>query len=382
MPTHQQPRDRDGFEIAILCALRIEANAVEAMFDEFWDETDDISYWKAVGEPNGYTLGRIGRHNVVLAYMPGMGKSTSASVAASVRASFNSIRLCLVVGICGGVPTGTNGEEILLGDVVISTGIVQFDFGRQHPQGVEVKDALEGNLSNPSPEIRAFLRRIEAGRSHSRLTENTAASLTELCNKDKFRTSQYPGANHDVLYPPTYRHMHRKQGSCSVCTGSGGADVVFCKAARTASCSELECDDARQVRRARLENIKSSIASGETSLTHRPEIHLGLVASGDLVMRSANHRDTIAARNKVIAFEMEGAGVWDNFTTVVIKGVCDYADSHKNKTWQRYAAASAAACMKSFLMEWRGVERTSQNKSSSKQLSEIDSEYNMNAMGI
>jgi nucleoside phosphorylase len=51
-------------------------------------------------------------------------------------------------------------------------------------------------------------------------------------------------------------------------------------------------------------------------------IHFGFIASGDLVVKSAYHRDEIAARENVIAFEMEGAGVWDNFPTVVIKGVC------------------------------------------------------------
>jgi hypothetical protein len=78
------------------------------------------------------------------------------------------------------------------------------------------------------------------------------------------------------------------------------------------------------------------------------------MASGDVVMKSGPHRDRIAAEEDVIAFEMEGAGVWDNFPTVVIKSVCDYADSHKNKKWQAYAAATAAACAKAFLKEWRG----------------------------
>jgi nucleoside phosphorylase len=56
---------------------------------------------------------------------------------------------------------------------------------------------------------------------------------------------------------------------------------------------------------------------------------------------------------------MESAGVWDNFPCVVIKGVCDYADSHKNKKWQGYAAATAAACMKAFLKEWVPTEKLS-----------------------
>jgi nucleoside phosphorylase len=69
-------------------------------------------------------------------------------------------------------------------------------------------------------------------------------------------------------------------------------------------------------------------------------------------MKSGEDRDEIAARERVIGFEMEGAGVWDEFPCVVIKGVYDYADSYKNKKWQGYAAATAAACMKAFLKEW------------------------------
>lgn len=42
-------------------------------------------------------------------------------------------------------------------------------------------------------------------------------------------------------------------------------------------------------------------------------IHYGLIASGDTVMKSGEHRDTIAANDNVIAFEMEGAGVWEIF---------------------------------------------------------------------
>ncbi|KAJ5894885.1 hypothetical protein N7495_006576 [Penicillium taxi] len=51
---------------------------------------------------------------------------------------------------------------------------------------------------------------------------------------------------------------------------------------------------------------------------------------------------------------MEGAGLWDTIPTIVVKGVCNYADSHKNKKWQRYAAATAATCTKGILKEWFG----------------------------
>ena len=77
-------------------------------------------------------------------------------------------------------------------------------------------------------------------------------------------------------------------------------------------------------------------------------------------MKSAHHRDTISKQTKAVAFEMEGAGVWDIFPTVVIKSVCDYADSHKNEEWQPYTAASAAACMKAFLRQLRRTDQVAQ----------------------
>jgi len=117
------PKDRGGFEIAIICALQSEADAVEALFDEYWDEDGD-RYGKAPGDTNTYTTGTVGCHSVVLAHMPGIGKGSAASVASSFRSSFGRIKLALVVGICGGVPILVDGEENLLGDVIISTGII------------------------------------------------------------------------------------------------------------------------------------------------------------------------------------------------------------------------------------------------------------------
>jgi nucleoside phosphorylase len=69
-------------------------------------------------------------------------------------------------------------------------------------------------------------------------------------------------------------------------------------------------------------------------------------------MKSGQHRDEIATQHNLIAFEMEASGIWDQLPCFVVKGVCDYADSHKNKYWQHYAAATAAACMKAILGEY------------------------------
>ena len=46
---------------------------------------------------------------------------------------------------------------------------------------------------------------------------------------------------------------------------------------------------------------------------------------------------------------MEAAGLMDSFPCLVVRGICDYSDSHKNKLWQPYAAVTAAACAKELL---------------------------------
>jgi len=91
----------------------------------------------------------------------------------------------------------------------------------------------------------------------------------------------------------------------------------------------------------------------------QPMIHLGTMGSGDAVMKSGPHRDALAQCEGIIAVEMEGAGVWRHGPSIAIRGVCDYADSHKRKGWQGHAAPTAAACAKAFLMEWTPERRPS-----------------------
>lgn len=311
-----RPASRDGFEIAILCALPLEADAVEALFDRFWDE-GGTPFDKAPGDPNAYSTGVIGRHNVVLAYMPGMGKVNSATVANNCRASFPNIRLGLVVGIAGIAPFGPDGEEIILGDVIISSGIIQYDLGRQLPGKFTRKDTLLDSFGRPNTEIRTLLAKLQGLRGRGSLRNDTEEHLKTLALEPHL-AANYPGTEYDILFSSKYRHIGDKD-----------------------HCVKAGCDGAA-VARQRLQS-NSSLP---------PAIHFGLIACGDSVMKSGEDRDAIMETEGVIAFEMESAGVWDVFPCVVIKGGCDYADSHKNKKWQHYAAATAAACMKSFLKSW------------------------------
>jgi len=182
-----------------------------------------------------------------------------------------------------------------------------------------------------------------------------------------FGKSAYPGPENDQLYPAEYRHKHRGQGSCSICNDCQNLDGEVCEEALKKPCVELGCDKARLIERERLQMAMgiapdgSQIPTAETKEARKPYIHFGRIACSNQVIKSGQHRDRIATLERVIGFEMEGAGTWDYIPTIVIKSVCDYADSHKNKQWQEYAAATAAACTKAFLEEWRSVDRPIQN---------------------
>ncbi len=269
--------------------------------------------------------------------MPGMGKANAATVAAHCRASFPNIKLALVVGICGVVPFHPDsGDEIVLGDVIISNGVVQYDLGRRLPDNrFAPKDTLLDVLGRPNLEIRALLAKLKTILDRELLQADMARYMEALRAKPGLE-AVYPGTAQDRLFEAAYRHV-RDVVLCEDCVCDGGELLRH-----EGLCEDCVCDARKLVRRARL------VSGGDV----HPAIHFGLIGSGDTVMKSGEDRDAIARSADVLAFEMEGAGVWDMFPCVVIKGACDYADSHKTKAWQRYAAATAAACMKALLHHW------------------------------
>ncbi|THX00713.1 purine and uridine phosphorylase [Aureobasidium pullulans] len=338
------PATRAEFEVAIICALPLEASAVLDLFDEHYDDDGDI-YGRQEGDSNAYSTGRIGQHDIVLAHMPGMGKSSAASVASGLRSSFTGVKIALIVGVCGGVPVSSPDEPIILGDVIISNSVIQSDFGSQYPGHFERKSTVKDTLGRPNTDIRALLNKLEVRRVREKLGDKILQNLFKL--REKNDTACYPGVNQDRLFAATHRHMHREESSsrdCLCLKAHCHSDPV-CKQASESSCDALGCNSpAIMDNPARLKRLDAE--------NPPPLVHIGIVGSADTVMKSGEHRDHIAQRDNIIAFEMEGAGVWDNLPCVIIKGVCDYADSHKNKRWQGYAAATAASAAKSFLDYW------------------------------
>lgn len=338
------PRSRDEFKIAIICALPLEADAVEALFDENYDELGHI-YGKQVGDPNSYITGRVNNHYVVLAYMPGMGNRRSASVARGLLVSFTRIKLTLLVGICGGVPYASDGTEIVLGDIIVSDSVIEYDFGRQYPHGFERKSGVKETLTTPSQEIQSFLNRLRTRRMKDQIQRQTTQYL-QILQEMEGNEWNYPGTLHDSLFKASYRHKHYKQQSATECVCAhchSNSDPV-CQQALKGDCKSIGCAGDLIPRRRLSTNSPQPI----------PIVHIGTIASANSIMKSGEHRDQLAEKEGVIGFEMEGAGVWDTLPCVIIKGVCDYADNHKNKAWQNYAAATAASCAKCILAYWEG----------------------------
>ncbi|KAL1844194.1 hypothetical protein VTJ49DRAFT_3850 [Mycothermus thermophilus] len=365
MESHQPPSSREDFDVAIVCALPLEFDAAVSVLDEVWDDANGPALGKARSDLNTYVNGRIGAHNVVLVLLATrMGKVSAAISASDLRHSYPNVRMALLVGICGGVPLPGN-IEILLGDVAISSSLVQYAnsptyFGRRYPDGFLRKSGAADNLAGLGRELAGLINMLQNTELQRKaLRERTVANLRALqqCDPDRY---SMPDPATDRVYRADYRHKHQAPDVECLCREHSQETDPVCEKAMESSCDDLGCDDGFLLSRRRLEERIAAFANpsdpdtaeagdGAISAALEPAIHIGRVASGDTVMKSGVTRDVIAASEDVIAFEMEGAGIWEHVPSLVVKGVCDYADSHKNKKWQRYAAGTAAAVAKAIM---------------------------------
>lgn len=259
---------------------------------------------------NTYLLGEVCGHNVVVACLPAgvYGTTSAATVATHMLRTFTSIRFGLMVGIGGGIPS--RYHDVRLGDIVVAQptasngGVIQSDRGKS----LQEQDFQRTGTLNPPPQVLlAALSRLQA----EHLTEDSRIPefLADLPEKMKERF-RHPGALNDRLYVASYCHEN----------------------------NETNChlhDSSFIVARVDRDNLE-------------PAIHYGTIASGNQVIKDATLRDQLGQKLGALCFEMEAAGLQD-FPSLVIRGICDYADSHKNKMWQFYAAAVAAAFAKELL---------------------------------
>ncbi|KAE8378285.1 nucleoside phosphorylase domain-containing protein [Aspergillus bertholletiae] len=301
------------YKIGWVCALPRELAAATAMLDVVHDRPCDLP-WQPRVDHNQYSFGRIGSHNIVLAVLPfGIYGTTQAAIATKMMGNaFPGLIFVLMVGIAGGVPGPTH--DIRLGDVVVSrpvaghSGVLQFDFGKTG-QGGEVTPT--GVLNHSPLEALAALSAVETRYMMMGGTLKDVISSALLRHPRMRGMFSHPGVRNDVLYQTDYDHVPGIQcGSCS---------------------------QARIKRR-------------QPRRTTEPKIHYGLIGSGNQVIKSGRFREQLRQKHDILCLEMESAGIMDTFPCVVIRGISDYADSHKNDLWQGYAAITAAAYARDLLL--------------------------------
>ncbi|KAH0535997.1 hypothetical protein FGG08_007114, partial [Glutinoglossum americanum] len=327
------PKD---YTVGWICAITTEYVAAS----EFLDEEHERPEYVAQNDNNDYTLGRVGKHNVVIAVLPDgeYGTASAASVARDMLHSFPNIRIGLMVGIGGGAPS--RKHDIRLGDIVVSSprngnsGVFQYDFGKTiQDQSFQVT----GFLNQPPMVLQAAVNGLKAQyeRKGNRFEEVIHSILEE--NPRLQRKYRRPAPSSDRFYRAKFTHLSDDQAEFA---HPPNDQAEFTKPLNDqASCTAFCGDNPTNLifRHKRTEREDS------------PAVHYGLIASANQLMKDALLRDKFAKENDVLCFEMEAAGLMNQFPCLVIRGICDYSDTHKNEEWQGYAAMAAAAYAKDLL---------------------------------
>lgn len=301
--------DPSIYTIGWICAIVPDFVAAQLFLDEVHEEPRSLSR----NDNNLYKLGRMGKHNVAIAVLPHgeYGESSAAVVARDMIHTFVNIRVGLMVGIGGGAPSPRN--DVRLGDIIVSSpaegygGVLQYDFGKSIEGGkfemtrflnqppLALRTALNGLISDLEKEGNWFEDHI----------------LTRLKNDILKKKYGRPSPESDKLFR---------------------SNIVYDASKTIAD----YCADDFVDRPERDPNLG-------------PVVHYGLIASANQVMKDAQKRDALAKEKNVLCFEMEAAGLMNHFPCLIIRGICNYSDSHKNKQWQGYAAMAAASFAKSLV---------------------------------
>ncbi|RDW68740.1 uncharacterized protein DSM5745_08500 [Aspergillus mulundensis] len=290
--------DAHEYTVGWICAITVEYVAAKS----FLEETYAVPEYVSANDNNNYTLGKIGQHNVVIAVLPdkGYGLVNAATVTTDLLHSFPNVRIGLMVGVGGGAPSASN--DIRLGDVAVSSSVFHFE-----PRKL---------LQDEEPELWGPLDRPPMAR-YTLEGHTIDSDIDEVLERYPHmrRVFKRPDLDSDRLFQSDITHGSYCMDDQSCCT-----------------------DPAKLVQRQEREDRPDN-----------PSIHYGVITSSNMVMKDALKRDDLARTRGVICFEMEAAGLMSLFPCLIIRGICDYSDSHKNKAWQGYAAMAAAAYAKDLL---------------------------------
>lgn len=304
------PLTHGDYTIAWICALPLEVAAAQVMLDEIHQKLP-----KPTADPNAYILGKLHGHHIVIACLPTgiYGTISAATIVSHLVSTFPKVEYALMVGIGGGVPSSSN--DIRLGDIVVSkpvgkySGVIQYDHGKTVQGG---RFEQTGTLNSPPLILLTHMAYLQANQitTNRDLISNIVSDVLEQ-NPGMKKEFASPSHHTDYLFRSSYQHIDQ-ESDCE------------------------KCD-------------KQELLDREPRDDTTPHVHYGLIASGDQVMKDPETRDALAQRLGILCFEMEAAGLMNQLPTLVIRGICDYCDSHKNKLWQGYAALTAAAYAKLLL---------------------------------
>lgn len=304
------------FTIGWICALPIEGVAAIAMLDEEYEEYQDLpddSDSTAV-----FTLGRIKNHKIVIACLPAglYGTNEASLVAQEMSSNFPSIRVGFLIGIGGGVPS--KRHDIRLGDVVVSQpngghgGVIQYDFGKAEVDGFH----RTGYLARPPRLLLRVLSKVQMNHRHLDQNRQTYPyHMKRFWDRDDMPEYRIPQDQQDILYRQRCIPHIKWNRECANC------NQIVNRPDRPKDCRSVQ-------------------------------IHYGNIASGNQVIKDGKRRDKIVKDldTQILCFEMEAAGLLNHWPCLVVRGISDYCDAHKNDAWQEYAAGNAAAFTRELLL--------------------------------
>ncbi|KAE8140524.1 nucleoside phosphorylase domain-containing protein [Aspergillus pseudotamarii] len=300
----------EAITIAIFCALSYEVVAVKYSLDE------EFRCRPMAAGPQKYisSFGRIGSHSLVIARPSQMGTVSAAQCAATVSHQFPNVRFALMVGTGAGIPK-LPSRDIRLGDIAVSIpqdnhpGVIQYDFGKYEGD----RFVLKGSLNKPPSILISADGSLEEdemmGRSPLR---NILRSITKKSGFKRPDTG-------DNLFKEDFHHTE-KGNDCTECLASGTAKLVL---------RDIRC-------------------------RKDPIVHRGLILSGSGIVKNPQDRYHLCRDyNNAICFDTGAAGIMDEIPCLVIRGICDYADTHKQQDgWHYFAAATAASYCKAVLRKF------------------------------
>ncbi|KAL9628781.1 MAG: hypothetical protein Q9204_005667 [Flavoplaca sp. TL-2023a] len=301
--------ERAKYTIGWIAPMPIELSPALALLDS-------VTTLHVAKDSNIYKAGKIGDHHVVMVTLNKIGLGGILSVTERMYSSFRELKHLLLVGLGGGIPEYAHGEQMVLGDVVVSMQVEHLDCGRRTPKGFEFTHQTYW----PSPDL---LKAVNTLRSTHLLNGTRVPQILQGIREKLYQNIRNNpedlGPDADHLFDPGYHHQD---------------DAKLCE-----NCCDTGNSKSRQDRGRKAYREKDT-----------PLAHYGTIGSGNSLVVGSKEREHLYGEFGTICFEMEAAALMD-YRCLVIRGISDYSDSHKNKAWQPYAAATAAAYAQELIMQ-------------------------------